>query len=259
MQNRTKVSSPNVKKYLERIGITEKPDVDFNSLRLIQERQMLSVPFENLNIFHDIPIQLDLDSLYDKIVERRRGGYCYELNALLAWLLKSLGYEVSILSGQVLRDDGTFGPEFDHMVLLVHLDRNYIVDVGFGDSVRSPLPLSGEVVTDVSGSYRIMPEATANALLFEKWVNDEWTSEFRFTLAPRQIDAFRDMNIYQQTSPESHFTTNLIVSIATESGRISISGDSFIETIGSDKKRRAIRSKEERTDLLQQYFGIYDL
>jgi len=259
LQNRTKVSSPNVEKYLERIGITEKPDVDFNFLSLIQERHMLSVPFENLNIFHDTPIRLDLDSLYDKIVERRRGGYCYELNGLLAWLLTSLGYDVSILSGQVIRDDGTFGPEFDHMVLLVHLDQNYIVDVGFGDSVRSPLPLSGEVVADVSGSYRVMPESCSNALLFEKSINGEWTSEFRFTLAPRQIDDFREMNIYQQTSPESHFNTNLIVSIATQDGRVSISSESFIETIGSDKKRRPILSKEERLNLLEQYFGIYDL
>lgn len=255
----SKVPVPNVKGYLDRIRITEEPEVNFNSLRLIQERHMLSVPFENLDIFHDIPIQLDLDSLYDKIVRRRRGGYCYELNGLLAWLLRSLGYEVSLLSGQVARDDGTFGPEFDHMVLLVHLHQNYIVDVGFGDSVRSPLPLSGEVVSDVSGSYRITSEAGSNALLFQKRLAGAWTSEFRFTLAPRQIDDFRDMNRYQQTSSDSHFTTNLIVSIATRDGRISISGDSLIETIGSDKKRRQILSNEERMVLLKRYFGIYGM
>lgn len=256
MQNEVKISGSNVERYLERIGITEGIRVDYNSLRLIQERHMLSIPFENLNIVHRLPIVLDLDSLYNKIVIKRRGGYCYELNGLLAWILKSLGYSVSILSGQVLLDDGTYGPEFDHMVLLVHLDDDYIVDVGFGDSVRSPLSLLGEVVIDVSGSYRIMPETESNVLFFQKKHNDEWVSEFRFTLNPRHIHDFRDMNMYQQTSPESHFTKNLIVSIATPDGRMSISGDSFIETMETDKKRRPILSNDERNDLLKRYFGI---
>lgn len=256
MQNKAKVGTPNVERYLERIGITETTEVDFNSLRLIQEHHMLFVPFENLNIFHGIPIELDLNSLYNKIVESRRGGYCYELNGLLAWLLMSLGYRVSMLSGQVFRDDGTFGPEFDHMVLLVNLDKDYIVDVGFGDSVRSPLPLSGEVVADVSGSYRITHESDSEVLFFQKRINGDWASEFRFTLTPRQIENFIDMNTYQQTSHESHFTKNLIVSIATLDGRKSISGNSFIETIGSDKKRRTMQSNDDRNNLLKLHFGV---
>ncbi|MCL6626583.1 arylamine N-acetyltransferase [Alicyclobacillus shizuokensis] len=91
-----------------------------------------------------------------------------ELNGLLGWVLRSLGYSVSLLSGRVLRDDGTYGPEFDHTLLLVELDDEYIVDVGFGDSVRSPLPLSGEVVADVSGAYRVMPGSDAGVLVFQK-------------------------------------------------------------------------------------------
>lgn len=142
------------------------------------------------------------------------------------------------------------------MVLLVHLDKDYVVDVGFGDSVRSPLPLSGEVVTDISGLYRIMSESGSNALFFQKKLNGEWVSEFRFTLKRRQIADFSDMNIYQQTSPESHFTKNLIVSIATQHGRKTISGDSFIETIGTDKNRRPILTEDERNVLLKRYFGI---
>jgi N-hydroxyarylamine O-acetyltransferase len=248
--------SLNAHKYLERIGITGDVHADYESLRRIQEHHMLSVPFENLDIMNGRPIELKLESMYYKIVEKRRGGYCYELNGLLGWLLQDIGYSVSILSGQVRRDDGAFGPEFDHMVLLVTLDEDYIVDVGFGDSVRSPLPLSGEVVTDVSGSYRIMHERDSDVLFFQKRLEGEWVSEFRFTLQPRKLEDFYDMNVYQQTSPESHFTHKLICSIATPNGRISISGDFFIETIGSEKNRRAIRCDEERNDLLRSRFGI---
>ncbi len=243
-------------KYLERIGITGDVRTDYESLRRLQEHHMLTVPFENLDIMNGRPIELSLESMYDKIVEKRRGGYCYELNGLFGWLLQNLGYSVSILSGQVQRDDGTFGPEFDHMVVLVTLDENYVVDVGFGDSVRSPLPLSGQVVTDVSGAYRILHERDSDVLFFQKRLEEEWVSEFRFTLQPRKLEDFYDMNVYQQTSPESHFTHKLICSMATPNGRISISGDFLIETIGSEKTRRAIRSDEERTDLLRSRFGI---
>jgi N-hydroxyarylamine O-acetyltransferase len=156
----------------------------------------------------------------------------------------------------VRRDDGSYGPEFDHMALLVHLDEDYLVDVGFGDSVRSPLPLSGEIVSDVSGSYRIAREEHSENLCFQKLIQNEWVTEFVFTRKPRRLEDFYDMNQYQQTSPESHFTRKLICSLATPEGRITISGDTLIETIGSVKTQRPIVSAEERALILQHRFGI---
>jgi N-hydroxyarylamine O-acetyltransferase len=246
-----------VRKYLERIGIDMNDiRIDYESLRLIQTRHMLSVPFENLDIINSRPIELNLDAVYQKIVTKRRGGYCYELNGLLGWLLHELGFSVSMVSGRVRRDDGSYGPEFDHMALLVRLDEDYIVDVGFGDSVRSPLPLSGEIVTDVSGSYRAMHEEHFENLCFQKLIQNEWVTEFVFTLQPRKLEDFYEMNQFQQTSPESHFTRKLICSLATPEGRITISGDTLIETIGSVKTQRPIASAEERDLILQHRFGI---
>jgi N-hydroxyarylamine O-acetyltransferase len=247
----------NVREYLKRIGIDiEDVHVDYESLQLIQMRHMLSVPFENLDIINSRPIKLNLESIYHKIVVDRRGGYCYELNGLLGWFLQEAGFSVSMVSGRVRHDDGTYGPEFDHMALLVRLDKDYIVDVGFGDSVRSPLPLSGEIVTDVSGSYRIMRESHSENLCFQKLLQNEWVTEFTFTTKPRNLEEFSEMNQYQQTSPESHFTKKLICSLATPDGRITISGDSLIETIGFTKTQRTIESAEERSDILKRRFGI---
>jgi N-hydroxyarylamine O-acetyltransferase len=242
--------------YLKRINIDGRVHADLQSLCYIQENHLLSVPFENLNIMYCLPIQLELERLYDKIVRHRRGGYCHELNGLLSWLLRSVGYRVSILSSRVLRNDGTYGPEFGHMLLLVHLDEDYIVDVGFGDSVRSPLPLTGEIVEDVSGSYRVVHDCGSDELLFQKKLEGEWVSELRFTLTPRAIEDFREMNDYQQSSPDSHFTKNVICSIATPDGRLSISGQTFIQTTSTGKGRSPIASDEERIRLLKSYFGI---
>lgn len=250
-----RLNTEQIGQYLKRIGATGAVEPNLASLRQIQERHMLSVPFENLDVAHHLPVRLDEASLYNKIVARKRGGYCYELNGLLASVLRKLGYDVSMVSGQVRRDDGTFGPEFDHMALLVRLDEDYLVDVGFGDSVRSPLALSGVVVVDVSGSYRIAPDEGADAFSLQKQVDGTWLSQYRFTLYPRQLEDFHEMNLYQQTSVDSHFTKNLIVSIATPEGRLSISGDTFIETVGGKKSRRVI-AEAERGEWLQRHFGI---
>src|SRR6266540_1131840 len=83
-------------------------------LRELHRAHLLTVPFENLDIHLGRPILLDQEALFDKIVTRRRGGFCYELNGLFALLLRELGFDVTLLSAGVAHADGGFGPEFDH-------------------------------------------------------------------------------------------------------------------------------------------------
>ncbi|WP_442597166.1 arylamine N-acetyltransferase family protein [Neobacillus sp. D3-1R] len=245
-----------IDQYLERIKMTGEIKPDFNSLQKIQEHHILAVPFENIDIANNKPIILDIETLFEKIVRSKRGGYCYELNGLLAWFLDNVGFTSTILSGKVSRDNGTFGPEFDHMLILVELEKKYIVDVGFGNFARSPLPLSGEVVTDISGMYRIASNQSSDVYYFQKIIAGQWVSGYEFTLEPRQMQDFNEMNVYQQTSVNSHFTQNLIVSIATAEGRLTISGNSFIETNKFGKKRKQIETNDERNSLLKCYFGM---
>ena len=114
------------------------------------------MPFENLSIHEGEPIVLNDDALFEKIVGRRRGGFCYELNGLFAALLRALGFEVAMLSAQVANARGEFGPDFDHMTLMVTLATRWLADVGFGDSFLEPLLLD-ERREQVQGerAYRI--------------------------------------------------------------------------------------------------------
>jgi len=179
------------------------------------------------------------------------------LNGLLAWLLRQLGFSVTLVSGRVHRKDGSYGPEFDHMALLVRLDQQeYLVDVGFGDSARVPLPMSGEVATDISSSYRIIAGDSADVFLFQKRAGEEWVTHFLFTKTPRTLEDFQEMNREQQTNPKSPFTQKRICSIATPNGRITIAGESLIETVGADKTKTPIASADELHELLRQRFGI---
>jgi len=131
----------NIKAYLERISYHGSLDPTAETLRGLQVAHLLTVPFENLSIHAKEPIVLDDEALFTKIVERRRGGFCYECNGLFAALLRGLGFDVTMLSAEVAHDDGGFSQPFDHMALMVNLDQRWLVDVGFGDSFLEPLRL----------------------------------------------------------------------------------------------------------------------
>src|SRR4051794_5452932 len=129
----------NIDAYLQRIGYRGSLVPNEQTLSDLQLAHLYAVPFENLDIGLQRPIVLDLDLLYDKVVNKRRGGFCYELNGLFGELLKALGFRVQMLSAGVYGGDGGLGPDFDHMLLAVDLDRRRIADVGFGETFSEPL------------------------------------------------------------------------------------------------------------------------
>src|SRR5215213_9188134 len=111
--------SMDVQAYLRRINYRGEFAPTAAALRELHRAHLLAVPFENLDIHLGRPIVLEQQALFDKIVTRWRGGFCYELNGLFALLLRDLGFNVTLLAAGVARADGSFGPEFDHLTLLV--------------------------------------------------------------------------------------------------------------------------------------------
>jgi N-hydroxyarylamine O-acetyltransferase len=248
----------NIDAYLQRLEIRHRGNVDHAFLSHLQKQHMLCIPFENLDIMQRKRIVLHFNNFFNKIVEQHRGGFCYELNGLFYWLLQELGFAAYMISGRVANAAGTFGPEYDHMALIVRLDKEYIVDVGFGDSVRSPLPLSGEVIEDVSGAYRIQPNPLVqNGFLFQKKIDGQWICEYQFTTTIRDLSEFEIMCNYQQTSSESHFTQKLLCTISTPTGRITLSGDTLTMTEVTNKTKLTISSADEHQQIMSYYFGIY--
>jgi N-hydroxyarylamine O-acetyltransferase len=131
-----------IEAYLTRIGLTKPVAPTAAALRGLQERHLLTVPFENLSVHLPERIELNEDALVDKIVRRGRGGFCYELNGAFAALLRELGFEVSLLPARVYRRDGRLGAPFDHLALRVELDEPWLADVGFGRLARHPLRMN---------------------------------------------------------------------------------------------------------------------
>jgi len=242
--------------YLARINHDGPLEPSAETLRQLQVAHLLAVPFENLSIHDHEPIVLNDTDLFDKIVLRRRGGFCYELNGLFAALLRALGFTVQMLSACVANSEGEWGPDFDHMTLLVGLEERWLVDVGFGDSFVEPLRF--DVRTEQvqgSRSYRIDKEGDRFVLL-QKIEGGEWKPQYRFSLEPRVYADYEEMCLYQQTSPESHFTKGRICSRLTRDGRLTISGNRFITTRGNTREERELATDTEIGDALREHFGI---
>lgn len=246
---------PDVQAYLNLLDLAAPPKPTLAFLERLHERHLLRVPFENLNIHLKRPIRLDIPSLFDKIVRQKRGGFCYELNHLFHWLLRSLGYDSILVSARARTDQGGFSPEFDHLALIVTLDEPYLADVGFGNAFRRPLPISGEVREDIGGAYRVR-RLSKGEYAMQRQSGESWSDAYRFTLVPRRIEDFMDMCRYHQTSPDSHFTRNRICSRATRTGRITLTDTALKVTEGGEQKTRPVTSEEEWFRLLERHFGI---
>jgi N-hydroxyarylamine O-acetyltransferase len=247
----------NVEAYLERINYQGSLAPNAETLRALQVAHLLSVPFENLSIHSNQPIVLEDDALFNKIVVRRRGGFCYEANGLFAALLRALDFNVQMLSAGVANAEGGFGPDFDHMTLMVTLERRWLADVGFGDSFLEPLSLDERGEQAQGGrSYRIAQDG-ARLILLQRDEGDEWKPQYRFTLQPHAYADYAEMCLYHQTSPQSHFTKARICSRATEEGRVTLSGMRFIETSqDGERHERTLTSQEEFGAILREHFGI---
>ena len=243
--------------YLDRIGYRDSPSELLPTGELLSAlhlSHLYAVPFENLDIPLGRRIELDLAELYGKIVTRRRGGFCYELNGLFAWLLESLGFKLRRLSARVFGDDGP-GPDFDHMLLLVELDEPRIADVGFGDSFLEPLPLHTAPVQQGGCDYRLREEGDTWTL-DQRQRGKDWAPQYVFTLDNHALSDFSPMCEFQQTSPSSPFTRKSVCSRATPEGRITLANGRLIVTSDVRREERDVRDLGDYRALLWAHFGF---
>jgi N-hydroxyarylamine O-acetyltransferase len=258
--------------YLDRMSYRGRLEPSVATLHALQRAHLLAVPFENLDIHLGQPIVLDQTALFDKIVGRRRGGFCYELNGLFALLLRELGFEVTLLSAGVARANGDFGPDYDHLTLLVECPLSvvnnqlqpvvddesraiWLVDVGFGDSFRAPLRLIARLEQPQDGRAYRLDRDGERWTLWER-VDGEWQPQYRFTLQPRAFAEYAGMCHYHQTSPESSFTRKRVCSLATPEGRLTLSDFQLIITANRQRVERQLKNEEEFRLVLRKQFGV---
>jgi N-hydroxyarylamine O-acetyltransferase len=247
-------------RYLARIGADRLTGPSPESLRTLHLAHLYAVPFENLDIHLGRPIVLDSDRLVAKVVDQRRGGFCYELNGAFAELLRALGYEVGLLAAGVARPDRSFGPPFDHLALDVRLpgqpDR-WLADVGFGEGLIEPLRFEiGEKHEQDTGTYWLEPDDDHIVLFRRRTPDANPEPQYRFVDRPHDLFEFTPMCRYHQTSPDSPFLRGRVCSLATPTSRLTLTDSSLIVAEEGTRTETPMLDDAAYRRALREHFGI---
>lgn len=245
-----------IQSYLTRIGFTYSPEPTLQSLERLMKAHLYKVPFENIDVVEGRYIQLNTKKFFEKIVNRKRGGFCYELNGLFHELLSQLGYKVDLIAATVKKKDGGWVFPNSHAANIVYLDKPYLVDVGFGDSFIKPLPLRSKPQRDASGLYRI--QEVDNKLELQRY-EGYWRTQYQFNLKPFTYDEFSEAAHFTQTSPDSMFTNGLIITKWLGDGRVTITDQDITITSNRSRTKRQLHQKEDLIELIENYTNIPNL
>jgi N-hydroxyarylamine O-acetyltransferase len=251
-------------RYLSRIGVSPETvsEADLTTLERLQRAHVTTVPFETLSITGDPfgerdgeGVVLSLPALYEKVVVRERGGFCFELGGLFGWLLADRGFDVTRLAARVV---SAIEVPANHHPLLVTLDRPYLVDVGMGPPMlRRPLALGDRADPDGAGvEWRtVESDRPDTEFCLQYRTSGEWTDRYVFDTTPRDLRYFEATCDYLQHAPESGFTGDPVVLRATDTGFVKLDPDAFTRVSGDDTDERSI-DPDAYARLLRTEFGI---
>ncbi|MFN3523840.1 MAG: arylamine N-acetyltransferase family protein [Phenylobacterium sp.] len=240
--------------YLDRIGFAGQPRPDLATLRAVHRAHLMAIPYENLDVQFGRPLTTDPAEAFDKLVTRRRGGWCYEMNGVLGWALEAIGFDVTRLAGgvmRVVRGDEIVG---NHLVLRVDLDAPWIADVGFGDGGRDPFPLVEAAFA--SDGFPLRLERLDEA--WWRFHNHEHggAPSFDFTAEPADPALLADRCRWLQTSPESMFVQNAVVQRHTPDAILQLRGRVLRRARPEGVESRLIESAEAYVQVLAREFDL---
>jgi N-hydroxyarylamine O-acetyltransferase len=245
--------------YFERIGYRGSRSVSIETLAAIHLQHAQTIPFENLNPFLRWPVRLDAQSLQQKLVRDKRGGYCFEHNLLLSHVLNLLGFQVRGLAARVLWNvpESTVTPR-GHMLLLIDLDNGrYVADVGFGGlTLTAPLRLESAIEQQTPHEpFRLMK--SGDGFVMQASVAGTWRSLYRFDLQEQFLADYEVTNWYLSNHPSSHFVTGLIAARPDLDRRHVLRGNELaVHYVNGRTERRLLTSTEGLRAELEDTFRL---
>ena len=247
------MGEPPAEAYLERIGYRGAVVPSAEVLRALHRAHLATVPFENFDVHLDTVVPLDRTAILDKVVARRRGGYCYELNTAFAALLRTLGFEVSLACAAIGDRDVPEPRWGNHLALLVRVDGGtWIADVGLGQGFVDPLPLR-------AGQY------VRGGFDFEVEPDDDWwiglhrhgrLPGYRLREEPMDLASFEPLHQFQSTSPESTFTRLLMAQRPHDDHVLTLIGTRLMSDGPAGRTEASLDSPEEYAAVLAERFTV---
>ncbi len=243
-----------IDRYLERIGFIAEPHVDLQTLAALQLAHLTTVPFENLHVYHRVGVRTDAEWSVAKIVDQRRGGWCFEANGAFAELLEALGFDVARLGAAVL----LAGPNqmMDHLTLEVALDEPYLVDVGFGASFIVPLRINRRGPQEGgSGVFEFIP--SPQGLTLAEHTDGVPSPLYRFKRVEHEMKDFDAASEYLQANPDLHWSKNPFATRLIDHGpdRVTLVGDQLKLIRDGEATEKQIAPQDWETTL-EEWFGM---
>ncbi len=255
--------------YFDRIGYRGPVDVSLSTLGAIVRKQVEAIPFENLDVLLGLPVLVEPEAVVEKLIARRRGGYCFELNTLLLEALSQIGFDVTPLSARVrLESPPEHTPPRTHLLLFVELDGEcWLVDAGIGGlSPTAPLRLAPEAVQPTPheprrllflGAWQGLSLRDPRArIIHQAYFDEQWHDVYEFTLEPMPLIDRQVANWYTSKHPSSHFRKRLLVARATEHGRITLLNTTLTHRVGSRSEKRELADHDQLLTVLRESFGL---
>jgi N-hydroxyarylamine O-acetyltransferase len=244
--------------YLERLGLDGAPRPTPKGLRLLHRAHALAIPFENLDVLLGRRIDLDLDALQDKLVTRRRGGYCYEHNLLFSAALARLGFEVTRLTARVRIGSAGIRPQ-SHMLMRVEAEgTDWLADVGFGgEGLLHPIPFhDGAITASEAGWNHALSRESESTWVLRSLHPDDWLDLYAFTLEPQHRIDYEVFNHYLSTHPRSPFITHLVAQRSALEWRLTLTDRRLVEARPDGTETVTDLDDSSLADTLRERFGI---
>lgn len=243
-------------KYLERINYSDAIDVTDEVLISLHKMHVYQIPFENLDVCYNRLFDLDISKVYQKIVNNGRGGFCYELNLLFNWLLREIGFSSHIIASRIFDEQGTLGPEFDHMSVYVKTEKEFLVDVGYGDLFVTPIEIKSGAQWDGRNYFRIDKWNEREYMVSMSPDGVDYSKRYTFSLDIVKTEDFNTICLDKQTNLNSYFVKNRICTKPTDAGRVTILNDKLIEKKGELRLETPILGDDNLKKCLRDKFGI---
>lgn len=256
--------------YLARVRYPKPVKPDLATLNGLHRAHVDAIPFENLDIQMGGTVVLSPEALEAKMVRRRRGGYCFEQNALFASALRSIGFEPETCEARVRQGNGGLLLPRTHMVLTVRCEgRELLADVGFGgDGLIEPIAMDGTVHEQAGVPYRVVretrsPDESEQAAsagqgplrILQRQVANQWEDLFVVLPDPVYPIDFEMANWFTSTYMRSPFVLNVTAQRITNGTRHFLRNLTYTTVRGSEVSTREI-SRAELVPLLREAFGL---
>lgn len=249
----------NLNAYFQRIAYSGPEEVSLDVLRQLHHLHPLAICFENLDALLTGTVDITSEAVFEKLVNRGRGGYCFEHNRLFSDVLRSLGFDVSEHAARVVwRSPDKTRMARTHMLLKIMIgDIPWIADVGFGGlTMTAPLMLEpGKIQDSPHEQFKI--EQQGDEYIISVLLNGKWKAMYIFDLVPQYPVDYEMANHFVSSHPQSIFTTNLMLGRADDKARHAMQNRSYTRyTISGDKEQREISTADELLSLLNSAFQI---